>query len=135
MPASSAVRVDLPAPLGPVTATHSPARTPALTSARACTVIAGRFADITEARDWRMTETDSAATSSASQESPEDLGVIGLGDLPGSPAPPGSSELPGSPDAPGSPVAGSEPGPAQGRAGAHSTRATSSRRGAGTPGT
>jgi hypothetical protein len=62
-PANSAVKVDLPAPLGPMTATHSPARTSALTLSNACTMTAGRFADMTDTRGRRVTETDSTDTS------------------------------------------------------------------------
>ena len=62
-PASSAVRVDLPAPLGPTTATHCPARTSAHTSCSASTGLARWLADITDSRAPRTTETDSAATS------------------------------------------------------------------------
>src|SRR5665647_1260968 len=67
----SAVKVDLPAPLGPTTTTHSPAATVAQTSTKAWTAGMCRFADMTDARGWRVTETDSAETSTWSPGLPE----------------------------------------------------------------
>src|SRR5450759_1698997 len=90
-PASNAVRVDLPAPLGPMTATHSPARTSAHTSCNASTAMTGRFADITEARGRRVTDTDSAETSTPPEE------PTGPAEPPGPAGPAGPAEPPGPP--------------------------------------